>query len=76
MKPYLAQIRSNLRLMARDRTVLFFNLFFPLMFFAIFAVSFGGSKNPAAWRRLSTWSWFWGARQRLFRCWHARRSGP
>jgi len=46
MKPYLAQIRSNLRLMARDRTVLFFNLFFPLMFFAIFAVSFGGSKNP------------------------------
>src|SRR6476469_6096464 len=48
MKPYLAQIRSNLRLMNRDRTVLFFNYFFPLMFFIIFAMSFGGSKNPGA----------------------------
>jgi imidazolonepropionase-like amidohydrolase/ABC-type multidrug transport system permease subunit len=46
MKPYLAQIRSNLRLMGRDRAVLFFNFFFPLMFFVIFAVAFGGSKNP------------------------------
>jgi imidazolonepropionase-like amidohydrolase len=48
MRPYLAQIRSNLRLMNRDRTVLFFNYFFPLMFFIIFAMSFGGSKNPGA----------------------------
>lgn len=47
MKPYLAQIRSNLRLMGRDRSVLFFNYFFPLIFFVIFAVSFGGAKNPA-----------------------------
>ena len=46
MRPYIAQIRSNLRLMGRDRTVLFFNYFFPLMFFVIFAVTFGGSKNP------------------------------
>jgi imidazolonepropionase-like amidohydrolase/ABC-type transport system involved in cytochrome c biogenesis permease component len=46
MKPYIAQIRSNLRLMGRDRTVLFFNFFFPLIFFVIFAVAFGGSKNP------------------------------
>jgi imidazolonepropionase-like amidohydrolase/ABC-type polysaccharide/polyol phosphate export permease len=48
MKPYLAQIRSNLRLMNRDRTVLFFNYFFPLMFFIVFAMSFGGAKNPGA----------------------------
>ncbi len=48
MKPYLAQIRSNLLLMSRDRTVLFFNYFFPLLFFVIFAFSFGGAKNPGA----------------------------
>ena len=48
MKPYLAQIRANLRLMGRDRTVLFFNYFFPLIFFIIFAVTFGGSKNPGS----------------------------
>ena len=48
MRPYLAQIRNNLRLMGRDRGVLFFSVFFPLMFFLIFAYSFGGAKNPAA----------------------------
>lgn len=48
MKPYLAHIRSNLRLMNRDRTVLFFNYFFPLVFFIVFALSFGGAKNPSA----------------------------
>ena len=48
MKPYIAQIRANLRLMGRDRSVLFFNYFFPLIFFIIFAVSFGGSKNPGS----------------------------
>src|SRR6185312_15703459 len=48
MKPSIAQIRSNLRLMNRDRTVLFFNYFFPLMFFVVFAMSFGGAKNPGA----------------------------
>src|SRR3954463_10087181 len=48
MKPYIAQIRANLRLMGRDRSVLFFNYFFPLIFFIIFAMSFGGSKNPGA----------------------------
>src|SRR5580658_858776 len=36
MKPYLAQIRMNLRLTFRDRTVLFFNYLFPLIFFFIF----------------------------------------
>jgi imidazolonepropionase-like amidohydrolase/ABC-type multidrug transport system permease subunit len=48
MKPYLAQIRSNLRLMGRDRSVLFFQLFFPLIFFGIFSFVYGGAKNPAA----------------------------
>src|SRR5438309_2340157 len=36
MRPYIAQIRSNLRLTFRDRTVLFFNYLFPLIFFFIF----------------------------------------
>ena len=36
MKPYLAMIRINLRLTTRDRTVLFFNYVFPLIFFFIF----------------------------------------
>jgi imidazolonepropionase-like amidohydrolase/ABC-type multidrug transport system permease subunit len=48
MKPYVAPIRSNLRLMSRDRSVLFFNYFFPLLFFVIFGMSFGGAKNPGA----------------------------
>jgi len=36
MKSYLAMIRMNLRLTMRDRTVLFFNYIFPLIFFFIF----------------------------------------
>ena len=36
MNAYLAQIRMNLRLTMRDRTVLFFNYIFPLIFFFIF----------------------------------------
>ncbi len=36
MKAYIAQIRMNLRLTMRDRTVLFFNYIFPLIFFFIF----------------------------------------
>jgi imidazolonepropionase-like amidohydrolase/ABC-type multidrug transport system permease subunit len=36
MKPYIAMIRNNLRLTTRDRTVLFFNYVFPLIFFFIF----------------------------------------
>src|SRR5579875_719659 len=48
MKPYIAQIKSNLRLMGRDRSVLFFSYLFPLAFFFIFAQSFDASKSPAA----------------------------
>jgi imidazolonepropionase-like amidohydrolase/ABC-type multidrug transport system permease subunit len=36
MNAYIAQIRMNLRLTFRDRTVLFFNYIFPLIFFFIF----------------------------------------
>src|SRR5580693_4816093 len=36
MKAYIAQIRMNLRLTMRDRTVLFFNYMFPLLFFFMF----------------------------------------
>lgn len=48
MNPYLAQIKSNLQLMARDRSVLFFSAVFPLVFFFIFAQSFEASKSPGA----------------------------
>ena len=34
--------------MGRDKGVLFFSAFFPMVFFLIFAFSFGGAKNPAA----------------------------
>lgn len=36
MRAYITQIRTNLRLTMRDRTVLFFNYLFPLLFFFIF----------------------------------------
>jgi imidazolonepropionase-like amidohydrolase/ABC-type multidrug transport system permease subunit len=48
MRPYIAQIRSNLRLMGRDRAVLFFSYLFPLLFFFIFAQAFHGAESPAA----------------------------
>ena len=48
MKPYLAQIKSSLRLMGRDRSVLFFSLMFPLAFFFIFSNAFHATNNPAA----------------------------
>jgi imidazolonepropionase-like amidohydrolase/ABC-type multidrug transport system permease subunit len=54
MKAYLAHIRNNLRLMGRDRAVLFFALFFPMMFFVIFAFSYDAAKNPAAMAQVVT----------------------
>ena len=48
MKPYIAQIRSNLRLMVRDRAVLFFSFLFPLSFFFLFAQAFHASANAGA----------------------------
>src|SRR4051794_26598471 len=37
MNAYLALIRMNLRLTARERAALFFNYIFPLVFFFVFA---------------------------------------
>jgi len=48
MKPYLALIRSNLRLMVRDRAVLFFSFLFPLSFFFLFAQIFHASASGGA----------------------------
>ncbi|MFL6354074.1 MAG: amidohydrolase family protein [Bryobacteraceae bacterium] len=48
MKPYFAQIKSNLRLMGRDRSVLFFSYMFPLTFFFLFAQLYSGSQSAAA----------------------------
>ena len=48
MKPYAALIRSNLRLMLRDRAVLFFSFLFPLSFFFLFAQAFHASASGGA----------------------------
>ncbi len=48
MRPYIAQTRSNLRLMGRDRSVLFFSYMFPLVFFFIFAQTFEAKQSAAA----------------------------
>jgi len=40
MRPYLALLKSNLQLTMRDRSVLFFNYLFPLIFFFVFAEVF------------------------------------
>ena len=48
MKAYIAQIRITLRLMLRDRSVLFFSYLFPLTFFFVFAQTFDASKSPSA----------------------------
>ncbi|MBV8809911.1 MAG: ABC transporter permease [Acidobacteriaceae bacterium] len=52
MKPYLAQIKSNLRLMGRDRSVLFFSYLFPLVFFFLFAQVFDARQSPAAMQQV------------------------
>ncbi len=54
MRAYLAQIKSTLRLMARDRSVLFFNLLFPLVFFFIFAQSFHAAESAGAMSQVIT----------------------
>ena len=48
MKPYLAQIKSNIQLMLRDRSVLFFSYMFPMIFFFVFAEVFHAKDNPGA----------------------------
>ncbi len=54
MKPYIAQIKSNLRLMGRDRSVLVMGYLFPLVFFFVFAQSFHGKESPGAMSQVIT----------------------
>jgi ABC-type multidrug transport system permease subunit len=46
MKSYLALIAIDLRLALRQRTVIFFNYLFPLIFFFTFGVFLGANGNP------------------------------
>ena len=48
MRPYIAQTASNLRLMVRDRAVLFYSYLFPLVFFFTFAQVFHAGASPGA----------------------------
>ncbi len=48
MKAYIAYIKQNLRLTFRDRTVLFFNYVFPLVFFFIFGQLSRADRGGAA----------------------------
>ena len=54
MNSYLAQIGINLKLTLRDRTVLFFNYLFPLLFFFIFAQLFHAEQGGAIIQVLTT----------------------
>ena len=47
MNAYIAQIRMNLRLTFRDRTVVFFNYVFPLVFFFIFGTLMHAERGGA-----------------------------
>lgn len=48
LKPYLAYIKSTLRLTLRDRVVLFFSYLFPLVFFFAFGEGFGAAQSVGA----------------------------
>jgi len=48
IKPYIAQTASNLRLMGRDRAVLFYSYLFPLVFFFVFAQAFHAGASAGA----------------------------
>ncbi len=45
MKAYLALLQNDMRLALRNRAVIFFNYFFPLAFFFIFAMLFDARKG-------------------------------
>ena len=52
MKPYLAQIKSNLRLMGRDRSVLFFSYLVSAgLLFPVCPVVRAVHRVPRPWRR-------------------------
>lgn len=48
VKPYVAMIRSTLRLTLRDRVVLFFSYMFPLVFFLAFGEGMHAAQGPGA----------------------------
>ena len=48
MKPYLALIANDLRLALRDRSVIFFNYLFPLIFFFAFGGMFHAERAAGA----------------------------
>ncbi len=50
MNAYLAQIRMNLRLTFRDRSVVFFNYLFPLIFFVIFGSMMHAEQGGTGWQ--------------------------
>jgi imidazolonepropionase-like amidohydrolase/ABC-type multidrug transport system permease subunit len=54
MKPYIAQIKNNLRLMGRDRSVLFMSVLFPMIFFFAFAQAFHGRQSVGAMNQVIT----------------------
>ncbi|MBY0506063.1 MAG: amidohydrolase family protein [Bryobacteraceae bacterium] len=45
MAPYLAYIRMNLRLTMREKSVVFFNYVFPLIFFFVFSIAFQAERG-------------------------------
>jgi ABC-type multidrug transport system permease subunit len=56
MKPYLSLIAIDLKLALRQRTVVFFNYVFPLLFFFIFALVFRARQDPARMTQVLTMS--------------------
>jgi len=48
MRAYIAQAASNLRLMGRDKAVLFYSYLFPLVFFFVFAQLFHAGASSGA----------------------------
>lgn len=56
MKTYLSLIAIDLRLIARQRAVIFFNYLFPLVFFFIFAAIFPVRRDPGVMTYVLTMS--------------------
>jgi ABC-2 type transport system permease protein len=54
LKPYLTNIAISLRLMGRDRMVLVFSYFFPLIFFLLFAQALAADQGGAVAKQVVT----------------------
>jgi len=52
MRPYLANIKINLRLTIRDRTALIFSFVFPLLFFFLFGQMMGAAQGSGISRQV------------------------